>query len=331
MTNAGFNPPMGDIIRSRPATRSIRTLIVVCLASALVACSGGNKREKFAYVERPAEGLYSDAAEAMERRRYDRAIPLFEEVERQHPYSTWARRAMLMKAFSHYRQNDYDEAIAALDQFISLHPGNKDAPYAYYLKAISFYEQIQDVGRDQDSTNKAVAALTDVMRRYPQTEYARDARLKLDLTYDHLAGKEMYVGLFYLRAGKHIAAVNRFKKVIEDYQTTSHVPEALHRLVETYMQVGVIEEARQIAAVLGYNYPGSKWYQYSYRLLDNAGVLEPGSTPKPSVLRKVKKKKDEDEKLKVKKPVDLDRPPSGIDDDIGNNSPIPPANQLPGG
>ncbi len=307
-----------------------RALAALAVSCSLAACGGGGGKEKFAYVERPAEGLYSDAAEAMERRRYDRAIPLFEEVERQHPYSTWARRAMLMKAFSYYRQNDYDEAIASLDQFISLHPGNKDAPYAYYLKAISFYEQIQDVGRDQDSTNKAVAALTDVVRRYPQTEYARDARLKLDLTYDHLAGKEMYVGRFYLRAGKHIAAVNRFKKVVDDYQTTSHVPEALHRLVETYMQIGIVEEARQIASVLGYNYPGSKWYRHSYNLLDDAGVLQPGSTPKPSALRKVKKRKKDDE-LKIKKPVDLDRPSSPVDDDIGNNSPIPPANQLPGG
>ncbi|MBI1394094.1 MAG: outer membrane protein assembly factor BamD [Alphaproteobacteria bacterium] len=301
-------------------------IVLVFMLMAVAACGSGGKK-KFAYVERPAEGLYAEAVEDLERKRYDRAIPLFEEVERQHPYSPWARRAMLMKAFAYYRQNDYDEAIAALDQFISLHPGNKDAPYAYYLKAISFYEQIRDVGRDQDFTNKAVAALTDVVRRYPSTEYARDARLKLDLTFDHLAGKEMYVGRFYLNAGKYIAAVNRFNTVVEQYQTTSHVPEAMHRLVETYMQIGVIEEAWKIAAVLGYNYPGSEWYQYSYNLLDNAGVLEPGSAPKPSVLRKAK---DEEKEQKIRRPVDLDTPQlSPVDSDIGNNSPIPPANQLP--
>ncbi|MEM9263685.1 MAG: outer membrane protein assembly factor BamD, partial [Pseudomonadota bacterium] len=257
----------------------MKVFSLVSLLSVLMFATGcsGNSKEKFVYVERPAEGLYTDAVDALERRRYDRAIPLFEEVERQHPYSAWARRSMLMKAFSYYRQNDYEEAIAAIDQFIALHPGNKDAPYAYYLKSMCFYEQIRDVGRDQDFTNKSVAALRDVVRRYPETEYARDARLKLDLTFDHLAGKEMYVGRFYLRAGKHIAAVNRFKSVVDQYQTTTHVPEAMHRLVEAYLQIGVVEEAQKIAAVLGYNYPGSKWYRYSYNLLDDIGVLEPGS------------------------------------------------------
>ena len=249
-------------------------------AAGLAGCGSSGKKEKFAYVERPVETLYANATRELERRRYDRAVALFEEVERQHPYSAWARRAMLMKAFSYYQSNDYDEALTALDQFIALHPGNKDAAYAYYLKAICHYERIRDVGRDQEFTDNAVAALTDVVRRYPDTEYARDARLKLDLTYDHLAGKEMYVGRYYLKENKHIAAINRFKTVITKYQTTNHAPEALHRLTEAYLELGILDEARRAAAVLGHNYPGSRWYQDSYRLFNKRGlILADGTTP----------------------------------------------------
>lgn len=248
-----------------------RLIGVVAACAALGAC-GSNKKEKFAYVESPVETLYANAIEQLERKRFDRAIAYFEEVERQHPYSSWARRAMLMKAFTYYRGNDYEEAIGTLDQFISLHPGNKDAPYAYYLKAMCYYERITSVGRDQAITEDAVTSLTDVVRRYPNTEYARDARLKLDLTFDHLAGKEMYVGRFYLKQHKHIAAINRFKTVVLKYQTTSHVPEALHRLVESYLQLGIVDEAREAAAVLGYNYPGSVWYQDTFDLFEAYGL-----------------------------------------------------------
>jgi outer membrane protein assembly factor BamD len=255
-----------------------KMLLVLLAAFAIVACgSSGKKKQKFAYVERPVETLYSLATRDLERKRYDTAIAYFEEVERQHPYSAWARRAMLMKAFAYYQGNDYEEAITAVDQFISLHPGNKDAAYAYYLKAMSYYERIRDVGRDQDFTNNAVASLNDVIRRYPDTEYARDARLKLDLTFDHLAGKEMYVGRFYLKQNKHIAAINRFKTVVERYETTSHVPEALHRLTEAYLELGIIDEARAAAAVLGYNYPGSPWYEESFRLFRSRDLLAEGS------------------------------------------------------
>lgn len=255
-----------------------KVLLVLVASAAIAACgSSGKKKQKFAYVERPVETLYSLATRDLERKRYDNAIAYFEEVERQHPYSAWARRAMLMKAFAYYQGNDYEEAVTAVDQFISLHPGNKDAAYAYYLKAMCFYERIRDVGRDQDFTNNAVAALNDVIRRYPDTEYARDARLKLDLTFDHLAGKEMYVGRFYLKQNKHISAINRFKYVVENYQTTSHVPEALHRLTEAYLELGIIDEARATAAVLGFNYPGSSWYEDSFRLFENRGLLAEGS------------------------------------------------------
>ncbi|VAV95237.1 competence lipoprotein ComL, putative [hydrothermal vent metagenome] len=249
-----------------------KLLGVIALCGAVSACGGG-KKEKFAYVERPVELLYANAKTQLDKKRYETAIAFFEEVERQHPYSSWARRSMLMKAFAYYQGNDYEEAVTALDQFISLHPGNKDAAYAYYLKAMCYYERIRDIGRDQDFTNNAVAALTDVVRRYPDTEYARDARLKLDLTFDHLAGKEMYVGRFYLRKNKHIAAINRFKTVVEKYQTTNHAAEALHRLVEAYLELGIIDEARSAAAVLGYNYPGSRWYEDTYKLFAKRDIL----------------------------------------------------------
>jgi len=255
--------------------RMIKPFLLAALLAAglsLGACSSSGKKKKFAYVERPVEQLYQEATRALERERYDEAIAYFEEVERQHPYSAWARRAMLMKAFAYYQGNDYEETIAATDQFVALHPGNKDAAYAYYLKAMAYYERIRDVGRDQDYTNNAVSALNDVVRRYPQSEYARDARLKLDLTSDHLAGKEMYVGRYYMKAKKHIAAINRFKYVISNYQTTNHTPEALHRLVEANLQIGLVDEARAAAAVLGHNYPGTKWYQASYKLMTRNGV-----------------------------------------------------------
>jgi outer membrane protein assembly factor BamD len=306
------------------AVRFRVVLLAVCAAVALGACgSSSKKKEKFAYVEREVEILYQEASTAMERKRYDDAIELFGEVERQHPYSAWARRAILMKAFAQYRQNDYDEAVTTLDQFIQLHPGNKDAPYAYYLKAMCFYERIRDVGRDQDYTNNAVQALNDVVRRFPETEYARDARLKLDLTFDHLAGKEMYVGRYYLKNGKHIAAINRFKSVVNNYETTNHTAEALYRLVEANLQLGLVEEARASAAVLGANYPGSVWYDDAYGLMRKNGLLDPGSKPKRSAkeLRKIEERQRKSEEKRLKDlPAPVIEPPSDdpFDDSIEN-------------
>ena len=261
--------------QSRSFPSVVARVALTLIASALIVACGSNKKQKFAYVESPVETLYQNAVDDLEKRRFERAIAFFEEVERQHPYSEWARRAMLMKAFALYESKDYEEAITAVDQFIALHPGNKDAAYAYYLKAMSFYDRIVDVGRDQALTNNAVGAFNDLVRRYPNTEYARDARLKLDLTSDHLAGKEMYVGRFYLKANQHVAAINRFKFVLENYQTTSHVPEALHRLVEAYLELGIGEEARSAASVLGHNFPGSTWYTSSYELLGKYGLDAP--------------------------------------------------------
>jgi outer membrane protein assembly factor BamD len=176
-----------------------------------------------------------------------------------------------MGAYALYQANKYDEAVVALDRFIQLHPGNRDAAYAYYLKALCYYVQITDVERDQKDTEQALKALDEVTRRFPDSKYARDARLKLDLTRDHLAGKEMTIGRWYERQQQYLAAINRFRKVVDDYQTTTHVPEALHRLTECYLALGLVDEARATAAVLGHNFPGSEWYSDSYALLTGEG------------------------------------------------------------
>ncbi len=257
------------------AINPIKSLTLGVLSLAILGgCSilGGNQKEKLAYVERPAEIIYNEGLDRMDRADWDRAILFFEEVERQHPFSKWARRAMLMTAYAHYRSASYEEAVATSQRFISLHPGNESTPYAYYLTAMSFYDQIYDVGRDQATTVQAEAALQQVVRRYPDSDYARDARLKLELTHDHLAGKEMSVGRFYLKQNQTLAAIGRFKNVVKNYETTSHVEEALHRLVESYVTLGIIEEAKLVGSVLGYNYPSSEWYADSYDLLEKYGV-----------------------------------------------------------
>lgn len=242
--------------------RSVIAGAVLCLL--LASCGSGDKE---AYKERSVEEIYNTAMDKLLSGSPSQAAVDFDEVERQHPYSVWARKSQLMAAYSHYLGNDYDEAIFAAQRFLQLHPGNRDAPYAYYLIAISYYEQISDVGRDQKFTKLALEALQEVVDRYPETEYARDARLKIDLTRDHLAGKEMEIGRFYLKRGLYAAAINRFRHVVEHYQTTTHVPEALHRLTEAYLSLGVEDEAKTAAAVLGHNYPGSPWYEDSYALL----------------------------------------------------------------
>lgn len=245
-----------------------RTPSVIVLGAALVlgACSGDDDAE-IVYDERPVEQIYNKALNLLEDNKYRQAAVEFDEVERQHPYSQWARRAMLMASYCYYQTNDYDSAILSAQRFLALHPGNKDAAYAYYLMGISFYEQISDVGRDQGMTQNALATLSEVVRRFPETEYARDARLKIDLTVDHLAGKEMEIGRYYLNQQSYVAAINRFRSVIVSYQTTTHVPEALHRLTESYLSLGVVTEAQTAAAILGHNFPGSDWYEDSYALL----------------------------------------------------------------
>lgn len=241
-------------------------LVVLGVAVALTGCAGiGAKEVK--YFERPVEEIYNTAMSELQKGRFFQAAEQFDEVERQHPYSVWARRSMLMAAYSNYQINEYDKAILAAQRFISLHPGNRDVVYAYYLVAVSYYEQISDVGRDQKITAEALRALSEVVRRFPTSDYARDARLKIDLTNDHLAGKEMEIGRYYLKQDEYLAAINRFRIVVEYFQTTTHAPEALHRLTECYVALGIIDEAQSAAAVLGHNYPGSDWYQDSYGLL----------------------------------------------------------------
>lgn len=251
--------------------RILGLVAVMGMALAVTGCAGmGAKDVK--YVERPVEEIYNTALKELQKGRYFQAAEQFDEVERQHPYSVWARRSMLMAAYSNYQINEYDKAILAAQRFISLHPGNRDVVYAYYLVAISYYEQISDVGRDQKITAEALRALTEVVRRFPTSDYARDARLKIDLTNDHLAGKEMEIGRYYLKQHEYLAAINRFRIVVEFFQTTSHVPEALHRLTESYVALGIIDEAQSAAAVLGHNYPGSDWYQDSYSLLTGKDI-----------------------------------------------------------
>ena len=235
----------------------------------------GSKDDNNTYVEQPVELLYNRAMDDLSNLEYKAAAKGFEEVDRQHPYSVWATKAQIMAAFTYYESNKYDEAIIALDRFIQLHPGHRDIPYAYYLKALCFYEQISDVGRDQRVTQQALDALAEVVKRFPESPYARDARLKVELAIDHLAGKEMSVGRYYQANQQYVGAINRYRVVIERYQTTTHVPEALHRLVESYLSLGVKSEAQEAAAVLGYNFPGSDWYQDSYFLMTGEGTKAP--------------------------------------------------------
>lgn len=243
-----------------------RHFLPLLAVAALSACSGTDKKPEVE--SRPVESLYNEAAASLDSGEYDHAAEMFEEVERQHPYSEWATQAELMAAFAYYKRSRYDEAGLALDRFIELHPGNKDIDYALYLKALCSYEQISDVARDQAMTKQALESFETLIRRFPDSKYTRDGILKRDLTLDHLAGKEMEIGRYYLRQGQVNAALNRFRTVVTDYQTTMHVPEALHRLVEAYMTLGLKGEATRVAAVLGYNYPGSPWYEDSYKLLD---------------------------------------------------------------
>lgn len=248
-------------------SRSCVFVMALMAALTLAGCSSSKVKKDQAYIARDVETLYNVAKDTLDRRNYKMAGAMFDEVERQHPYSVWARRAQLMSSFSYYVAGEYNEAIGSAQRFLSLHPGSREAPYAYYMVAVSYYEQITGVQRDQQITQQALDALGELIRRYPNTDYAADARLKVDLARDHLAGKEMEIGRFYQTRGLHLAATIRFGTVIDQYDTTSHTPEALHRLVESYLLLGIPEEARKAAAVLGANYPGSKWYERSYALM----------------------------------------------------------------
>ena len=272
---------LGQFMRTAVGGYAAALIGGVLLALALSGCSSDDKNDK--YVEKPVDELYNSAMDLLAKEDYSKAASAFDDVEQQHPYSVWATRAQLMSAYALYQASKYDDSIVAADRYIQLHPGNRDVAYAYYLKALDYYVQIEDVGRDQKTTEQAMQALQEVVRRFPNTPYARDARLKIDLARDHLAGKEMEIGRWYEKQGYYLAALNRFKTVVDKYQTTTHVPEALERLTECYLALGLKDEAKRTAAVLGYNYPGSPWYAATYTLVTGQEVaVNGGSTPSPT-------------------------------------------------
>jgi outer membrane protein assembly factor BamD len=250
----------------------------------LSACSAWDGKDssltsQAALAAETPDSLYAAGMDSLKQQRYAQAKEFFDAVEREHPYSTWATGASLMSAYSDYQRNRYTEAIGGLNRFIQLHPGHRDIAYAYYLRSLCYYEQIVDSQRDQKGTEAALAQLQEVVNRFPDTSYARDAALKIDLARDHLAGREMEIGRFYQGRNLPQAAIGRFRRVVEDYQTTNHVPEALHRLTEIYISLGLTDEARKTASVLGHNYPGSPWYQDSYALLVDGAPRAAGDRP----------------------------------------------------
>ncbi len=279
--------------RSVPSLRRLlkpRVLLTLCLLGPLGACETLNSVNPFTGKADelkpavdlntvPVEQLYNNGIDALNAKNYNTAIKQFELVEQGFPYSSWAVNAQLMQGYTQYLQNHYTDAIGTLDRFVQLHPAHRDIAYAYYLRALCFYEQIADIQRDQKATQDAIAALQEVVNRFPDSAYGRDARLKIDLGRDHLAGKEMSIGRYYEREHLYTAAIGRFQRVVDDYQTTNHVPEALHRLTEIYLTLGLTDQARRTAAVLGHNYPGSEWYEDSYnQMVDTGQVTNDGQT-----------------------------------------------------
>jgi outer membrane protein assembly factor BamD len=257
---------------SRAASLRAPILAFALVVSACLAgCSSSEDEDVLQGRDQSVHGIYQAAMNQMKEENYGTAAKLFDEVERQHPYSIWATRAQLMAAYADYQGLRYDDAIDALTRFIELHPGNPHVDYAYYMRALCYYEQIADIRRDQRASQQAYEGFNDVVRRFPDTPYAHDALYKLDLTRDHLAAKEMDIGRWYQGQGNYIAAINRFKGVVDRFQTTSHVPEALERLVESYLELGLRSEAQKSAAVLGYNYPNSDYYKQAY------GLMTPGA------------------------------------------------------
>jgi outer membrane protein assembly factor BamD len=267
---------------------------LVALAVSLSGCGTGALWDKFVakddtFVEEPADKLYNEGLYLMNQRKDPKAASKkFEEVDRQHPYSDWARKSLLMSAYSFYNAGDYDSCIGAATRYVTLHPGSPDAAYAQYLIAASHYDQIPDVSRDQGRTEKAIAALEEVIRKYPTSEYANSAKAKLEGARDQLAGKEMEIGRYNLKMLNYAGAINRFKTVVTQYQTTRHVEEALARLTEAYMAIGVVGEAQTAAAVLGHNFPDSRWYKDAYNLVKSGG-LEPTENKGSYISRAFKK------------------------------------------
>lgn len=261
---------------------------------ALAGCGTGSLLDKFTakdetYIEEPADKLYNEGLYLMNNSKDPKAASKkFEEVDRQHPYSDWARKSLLMSAYAFYQAGDFDGCIGAATRYVTLHPGSPDAAYAQYLIAASHYDQIPDVSRDQGRTEKAIAALQEVVRKYPTSEYANSAKKKIEGARDQLAGKEMDIGRYYMQRRDYTAAVNRFKTVVTQYQTTRHVEEALARLTEAYLAIGVVGEAQTAAAVLGHNFPDSTWYKDAYNLVKSGG-LEPSENKGSYISRAFRK------------------------------------------
>jgi outer membrane protein assembly factor BamD len=275
-------------------SKLVRLLPCVALAALLGGCetlasiepwngkeSSIDAKAKANPANTPVEQMYNNGVDALNSKRYTTAATQFDNVEQYYPYSSWAVNAQLMHGYTEYLQNNYTDAISLLDHFIQLHPTHRDIAYAYYLRALSYYEQIADISRDQKGTQLAMAALQEVVNRFPDSAYGRDARLKIDLCRDHLAGKEMAIGRWYESQHLYTAAIGRFQRVVDDYQTTNHVPEALHRLTEIYLILGLTDEAKKTAAVLGHNYPGNEWYEDSYNQLLEDGEI-PNAQGKPA-------------------------------------------------
>lgn len=252
----------------------MRFVLLISVFCFLISCGDKDEKNIDPSAKLPPEILYAKAAATMDAGKEMEAQKLFADVERLYPYSEWSGRSEMMAAYAAYSDGRYEEAVEAADGYIALHPGSADVAYAWYLRALSYYAQIADSRRDQGTTDKALAAFTDVIERFPETRYARDALIKRDLTLDHLAGHEMEIGRYYLRSGHLGAAAGRFEIVVERYQTTTHVPEALERLVEIYVSLGLEGEAKRVAAILGHNYPGSARYERAYTLLQPRGREE---------------------------------------------------------
>jgi len=267
--------------------RIAQLLALALLFAPLGACTLFSKDEIVA--DEPPEKLYNEGIFLLDQRQdYKAAAKKFEEVERQHPYSDWARKALVMTAYASYSARDYDEAVSAARRYVTLHPGSPDAAYAQFLIGSSYFDQIPDVTRDQSRTEKAIAALEEVSRKFPESEYSTNAKRKIDIARDQLAGKEMTVGRYYMDKKDFTGAINRFKIVVTQYQTTRHVEEALLRLIEAYMALGVASEAQTAAAVLGHNFPDSRWYADAYRLVKSGG-LEPAENKGSWISRAFKK------------------------------------------
>ena len=252
--------------------KTSRRLAAAAALSLLVACGVFDPRAEGALEQYTAEEIFTRGEVELENGNADDAAFYFGEIERLYPYSEWAQRALIMQAFAYHRDQDYPNSRAAAQRYLDFYPGTEDAAYAQYLLALSYYDQVDEIGRDQGLTFQALQALRVVIEQYPDTEYARASILKFDLAFDHLAAKEMEIGRYYLKRKHYAAAVNRFRTVVEDFQTTSHTPEALHRLVEAYLSLGLTDEAQTAGAILGENYPSTEWYQDSFALLTGQGL-----------------------------------------------------------